>query len=99
MPGSLFAALLAASLLSQGQSQNPNFPGQFPGGQRRQQQQQTSPAETAAALAPMIEIAPSVTHHTINLPSGALVYTATAAQIPIRSDAGEDVEFGHRGFA
>jgi len=37
----------------------------------------------------MIEIAPSVTHHTINLPGGPLTYTATAAQIPLRNENGE----------
>jgi carboxypeptidase C (cathepsin A) len=37
----------------------------------------------------MIEIAPSVTHHTITLPSGPVTYTATAAQIPLRNDTGE----------
>jgi carboxypeptidase C (cathepsin A) len=39
-----------------------------------------------APAQPSIEIQPSITHHT--LPNG-LAYTATAAQIPIRNEAGE----------
>ena len=39
----------------------------------------------------MIEVPASVTHHTIGLPSGPVAYTATAEQIPLRSDTG-DVE-------
>jgi len=37
----------------------------------------------------MIEIPPSVTHHTLNLPSGPVEYTATAAQIPLKNETGE----------
>ncbi|HWA82935.1 MAG TPA: hypothetical protein VG820_05860 [Fimbriimonadaceae bacterium] len=65
-------------------------PGQRPPGTR--QNRATPPAsESQAAAAPMIEIQPSVTHHTIDLPSGPLKYTATAAQIPLRNENG-DVE-------
>src|SRR4051794_32304853 len=44
---------------------------------------------TPPPVAPMIEIATSVTHHSINLPSGSVTYTATAAQLPLKSDTGE----------
>jgi carboxypeptidase C (cathepsin A) len=43
----------------------------------------------AATKEVSIEITPSVTKHTITLNGAPLAYTATAAQIPIRSDAGE----------
>ena len=36
-----------------------------------------------------IELAPSVTKHTVTLNGAPLAYTATAAQIPIRSETGE----------
>lgn len=36
-----------------------------------------------------LEITPSVTKHTIDLPTGRLNYTATAAQIPLRNPEGE----------
>lgn len=38
-----------------------------------------------------IEITPSTTKHTVDLPSGRIHYTATAAQIPLKGDNG-DVE-------
>ncbi|HVT14478.1 MAG TPA: hypothetical protein VHE55_19615 [Fimbriimonadaceae bacterium] len=63
-------------------------PGQrAPGGR----QNRTAPpaSESQAATAPMIEVPTSTTHHTIDLPSGSLKYTATAAQIPIRNENGE----------
>ena len=44
---------------------------------------------TASPSSAMIEIAPSITHHTINLPSGALTYTANASQIPLKNETGE----------
>lgn len=43
----------------------------------------------AAAKEISIELAPSVTKHTVTLNGAPLAYTATAAQIPIRSDTGE----------
>ncbi len=72
-------------------------PGQGAQGQRAQQgtrQRQPggpadAPAAAAAATAPMIDIPPSVTHHTINLPTGALSYTANAAQVPLKNETGE----------
>ena len=71
-------------------------PGQGAQGQRAQQgtrQRQPggpadAPAAAAAATAPMIDIPPSVTHHTINLPTGALSYTANAAQVPLKNETG-----------
>ena len=62
------------------------------GGATQSNQSTGTAASQAAKPAtgdPVIEIKPSVTTHTINLPSGPLSYTATAAQIPLRSDAGE----------
>jgi len=49
---------------------------------------QARPTETAGKEAP-IELAPSVTQHTITLNGAPLSYVATAAQIPLRNDAGE----------
>lgn len=77
-----------------GQFPGGQFPGgQFPGGQRGTRQGRTgaTPATEAepTAAAPMIEVPASVTHHTVTLPSGPLAYTATAEQIPLRSDTGE----------
>ncbi|MEI8282899.1 MAG: peptidase S10, partial [Armatimonadota bacterium] len=43
----------------------------------------------ASATDSNIEIKESITTHSVNLPSGPLNYTATAAQIPLRNDAGE----------
>ena len=37
----------------------------------------------------MVEIKTSVTHHTIDLPSGPVTYTATAAQEPLRNENNE----------
>jgi carboxypeptidase C (cathepsin A) len=37
----------------------------------------------------MIEIPTSITHHTIDLPSGALTYTANASQVPLKNETGE----------
>lgn len=48
-----------------------------------------SPSSTTAAPS-NIAIAPSITHHTINLGGAPLAYTATAAQIPLRNDAGDE---------
>lgn len=50
--------------------------------------QQSVPAEPAVAT-PMVELKPSITHHSINLPTGSIAYTATAAQIPLRNENGE----------
>lgn len=49
-----------------------------------------TPVEAPAAN-PMPELSPSVTHHSIDLGGAPLAYTATAAQIPLRNEAG-DVE-------
>ena len=47
-------------------------------------------AKPAAPITPPNqEITASVTKHSINLPSGKLDYTATAAQIPLRNETGE----------
>jgi len=48
------------------------------------------PTEAAAREIPM-EVAPSITRHTITLHGQPLAYTASAAQIPLRNDTG-DVE-------
>ncbi len=76
-------------------------PGTFQAGQRNQQGTQpggrpsrapgagTTEATPPVAGAPMIELTPSTTHHTINLPSGEVKYTAIAAQVPLKNDAGE----------
>jgi carboxypeptidase C (cathepsin A) len=93
----IIAALTIAATAWQdpGQTQGPGqgqFPGGAPGGGQGQRQGRTAaPAGGGepTPTAPMIEIAPSITHHTVNLPSGAIAYTATAAQIPLRSDTGE----------
>lgn len=85
----------AAQDPGQAQGQGPGQAQATPGGGGQRQGRpggRTAGAEPAAegsATAPMIEIAPSVTHHTLNLPSGAVAYTATAAQLPLRNDAGE----------
>jgi len=47
---------------------------------------QAAPAQPANSIQ---EITPSITHHSIELSSGTLKYTAQAAQIPLRNDAGE----------
>jgi carboxypeptidase C (cathepsin A) len=78
----------------QGGQQGP--PGQFPGGQapggatgqRGNRNAPTTPG-TETAPTPNIEVPTSVTHHTIQLPSGPVTYTATAAQIPLKSETGE----------
>jgi len=52
----------------------------------------TGPAEATQREAPKeasIELKPSVTTHTMTLNGAPLSYTATAAQIPIRNEAGE----------
>ena len=80
-------------------------PGGFQGGQRNQQgaqpggqqgarqgrtgQPASAEAATGSSTAPMIEIPPSTTHHSINLPSGSVSYSAIAAQVPLRNDTGE----------
>jgi carboxypeptidase C (cathepsin A) len=48
-----------------------------------------TPGARPASTEPNFEIRPSVTTHSLNLPSGPMNYTATAAQIPLRNDAGE----------
>ncbi len=86
----IMPALALAILGAQQQGPPQGIPG---GGQRQNRTQPgtAAPAEASGATAPMIEIAPSTTHHSINLPSGSLAYTALAAQVPLRNDAG-DVE-------
>ncbi|AIE85720.1 Carboxypeptidase-related protein [Fimbriimonas ginsengisoli Gsoil 348] len=69
-----------AVMLAQGPGQNP---------QTGPRSQTRPPVADASPVVPAIEIAPSVTHHTLTLPSGAVTYTATAAQIPLRNEAGE----------
>ena len=44
---------------------------------------------SAAAIAPIIDEKPVVSHHKITLSGKALSYTATAAQMPINNDKGE----------
>lgn len=83
----MFSALLCSIVLIAPPTQGP--PGGFQGGRAQQGRTPAASDAQAAATAPMIEIAPSVTKHSITLPSGALNYTATAAQIPLRNDAGE----------
>jgi carboxypeptidase C (cathepsin A) len=92
------AILSFASVLASPQQQGPpqGFPGdQPPGGAqgRRQRPGGATTTETPAGQttppAPMIEVRTSVTHHTISLPGGPVTYTATAEQIPLRSDTGE----------
>ena len=46
-------------------------------------------AESASLPVANISIPQSVTRHTVSLASGPLAYTATAAQIPLRSETGE----------
>ena len=50
---------------------------------------QEAPKGAAATPTPNQEITASVTKHSINLPSGKLDYTATAAQVPLRNETGE----------
>lgn len=74
-------------------------PGGFQGGQRGQQGNQAGRARSGAtpstetpagtAQAPLIEVSPSTTKHSINLPGGSLNYTAVAAQIPLKNENGE----------
>lgn len=83
------SVVLLGTLPAQGPEQGP--PGGFQGGRARQGRP-TTPAPTSEATpsgSPNIELSPSITKHTINLPSGPLNYTATAAQIPLRNDNGE----------
>lgn len=47
------------------------------------------PRTAEAAKETSIELTPSITKHTLMLNGKPLAYTATAAQIPIRNDAGE----------
>ncbi|HXH60094.1 MAG TPA: hypothetical protein VNI20_01915 [Fimbriimonadaceae bacterium] len=78
---SAFACVLGSSIVfAQG--------GNFQGFQRNRQSE--TPGEKVSEN-PFFEIADSVTKHSINLPSGPLDYTATAAQIPLRNSNG-DVE-------
>lgn len=79
---------IAIIALAQGQAQGAQG---FQPGQRQGRNQQTAPATgtDGTAIAPMIEIPTSITHHSINLPSGSVSYNATAMQIPLRSDTGE----------
>ena len=81
MPHALICSILLATVL-QGPTQGPP-----PGGGGRRPGMAAADGQPTEAT-PSIEIQSSVTHHT--LPSG-LAYTATAAQIPIRNEAG-DVE-------
>lgn len=98
------AISLLVGFSPQGPAQGGFSQGGFPGGgapgggqgQRTQQGGRTrtaatgdAPAAGSTTPAPMIEIPPSITHHTISLPSGSLAYTATAAQIPLKNDTGE----------
>ena len=59
------------------------------GAQRDQTAAPATQIAKPAAGDPSIEIKPSITTHSINLAGGPLNYTATAAQIPLRNDAGE----------
>lgn len=61
-------------------------PPSFAQGQRNRPRTEAPAAESSGD--PMPEMAASVTHHSINLPSGPLAYTARAAQIPITDDSG-----------
>ncbi len=87
MPLPLIAATLGFVLATQGQP--PALPGQrVPGGRNRAAATASADAEQAP-VAPIIEVPTSVTHHSIDLPSGSINYTATAEQIPLKSDTGE----------
>ncbi|HWD38235.1 MAG TPA: hypothetical protein VG944_05250 [Fimbriimonas sp.] len=91
------SALVFACVVSPSQGQQQGPPGGFQGQRQgnRQGRPTRLPDEPSTGQnpqqppAPMIEIAKSETHHTISLPSGPLSYTATAEQIPLRSDTGE----------
>lgn len=87
MPYALTCAALVVSLF-QGPVQGPPG-GAAPGGQRQGQQRTQTPTAGESAPAPMIEIPTSTTKHTVTLGSGPIAYTATAEQIPLRSDTGE----------
>ncbi len=52
-------------------------------------QMQGQPTKFDDSKPPITEVATSITKHTIQLPSGALAYTATAAQLPLTGDTGE----------
>lgn len=70
-------ALLLLILSQQAWSQSPTLPA--------------APSKSADASAKevSIELTPSVTKHSVSLNGAPLAYTATAAQIPIRSETGE----------
>ena len=96
----LMLSALACTLLafaSPGAAQQGPPPGQqgFPPGGfqqgRRRTQTQEQPAAQAETGTPAaaITLETSVTHHTIDLPTGTLRYTATAGQIPLRNEDGE----------
>ena len=80
-----------STVLAQGDQTGTGRQGRQGAGAQRDQGA-TAPATQGAKPAsadPNIEIRPSVTTHSMNLPSGPMNYTATAAQIPLRNDAGE----------
>lgn len=86
------ALVFAVALFSPQQAQDQNPPGGQRTGPPGSQRPLGRPVQTPdPAAAPMIEIRPSVTHHTAHLASGPVTYTAEAAQIPLRNEAG-DVE-------
>ncbi len=90
----LTIAAILLSLQAQGQGPGQGQQGQRTGQRNPQRQQPPTPTTTPGTPAPAsvvadTEIAPSITHHTINLPSGPLAYTAQAAQTSLRNDQGE----------
>lgn len=64
-------------------------PGQRPSpGQSRPQNAEAGSGSTPTS-SPMVELAASVTRHTVQTAGGPLAYTATAAQIPLRNENNE----------
>lgn len=91
---STFLALAMTTNVIQG----PVGQGGGGGGQRGQRRTESAaPTMAPASMAPApqggsnpaIEIPTSITKHTASLPSGRIDYTATAAQLPLKNEAGE----------
>ena len=91
MPKVLLSALLLCLPLltsAQNPAQNPNESGR-PGGRTGQGRNAAAASAEPAVPTPMVELKPSITHHSVSLPTGSLAYTATAAQSPLRNESGE----------
>jgi carboxypeptidase C (cathepsin A) len=76
---------ISQPLLAQNRANNPDQPGTPARGRGGEA------AATSAAIAPIVDETPSVTHHKIDVNGKTLAYTATVQQMPIK-DANGDTE-------